>query len=84
MALWNPPESRRPGILRLVFDSLLARYFEPVFWPERENEYGYDLTKPYGGEERLRSAQAQFGDPVAIQGTAGDLLSALSDLSIDG
>lgn len=62
------------GSLSLLWESLLPKYFEPMFWPTRENVNAYDLGHDRAvAVERQAKADARFAAVAGSGVTLADL-----------
>lgn len=76
LAAWRAANGPQPGALALLFDRLNGRYFEPVFWPEVENDHAYDLARDDSSAASMTTRLPDgHAEKVAAAATLAELLA---------
>lgn len=75
--------SKGDGRMRFVFDQLDARYFEPMFWPDRENDHAYDLAHGRGADDSfVKTAVQRFGQLASEAQPLSEMRAKLRELEV--
>lgn len=69
-----PADGAQPGSLRLLFDDLHPRYFEPVFWPQKAGNLILDLGRAQSPHRTATPPPAGLGNLLRPRALLQDVI----------